>query len=597
MNERNSHRAHRDSGQAMVEFVLMLFLFMILISGMLYFFRLLLFDFWAQQEARILAFEQVWAPSASYNDALVDPVNNIESGGTALRRPGLVTNLSKTRSITREGSLTNLLLSRLFPSHEGWTSDRGGLVETAYASVDSGDLRNLEPIKTSPRPRARTLYVPEIERGAVGLLEQIGFGPRFCEVGIGVLTKYHYRINTTPFADPNCGEYYNQQFGVHLAQTTDLAQGFRDYGERLEEGMPPRQALEQTVRSIVAQGFYSFFDSSVKTAFQGVVPYIVAERLEETTGNADASITRMISDLRYLGSSAALLLIGEKFVEVVTRDPSSRDVAGEKTFEDSVNDLLHADASAVLPIVGDGFFLSPAYLPIPPTFGPGVGGLFDGGMATALSDEDSKVESLVDQSNRKTEVHYNSEGGLFPAATRRFATAGRIMDARFYLITQDWHIWRQREDNFTYLDKGDQFDDIHDETEEGHLRQRVLGYWLFPSLERADLLFKPITGLLGFDALDGVLSVVNGIGSFIGTIKSFLVNNPFLDILDGLSQIPLIGSIIPTFPKWPAVRPDAYPHTEEIKDDKLAGPDMPREFKDYVEEQKKFNPPPKPTFH
>ena len=70
----------RSSGQAMVELVLMLFLIMGLCIGMLFSIRLLTFQFWAQQEARYIAFEQVW-PSAAVGNPAQDPIEDLNDAG------------------------------------------------------------------------------------------------------------------------------------------------------------------------------------------------------------------------------------------------------------------------------------------------------------------------------------------------------------------------------------------------------------------------------------------------------------------------------------------------------------------------------------
>ena len=49
-----------------------------------------------------------------------------------------------------------------------------------------------------------------------------------------------------------------------------------------------------------------------------------------------------------------------------------------------------------------------------------------------------------------------------------------------------------------------------------------------------------------------------------------------------------------TPPRWPAVRPDAYPESVEMSNDLSTG--SPRTFNDFVEEQRDNNPPPKPEY-
>ena len=221
---------------------------------------------------------------------------------------------------------------------------------------------------------------------------------------------------------------------------------------------------------------------------------------------------------------------------------------------------------------------------MPPEFGPLAGGLQSGLMKNVLSQDTNLFDEQIENSNKEVIVTYEADKGIFPAARRRFDTEGITLSGRFFLITQPWHIPRRTCPTCDYRELGDERDGIDDDTEEGVLRRRVLGLWLFPKQPTAML--DAVSGIPELNSLDGVFSAFSAVDDAISEIAGFIADNPLRDISDALSELPIVGDLIPVIPQFPAVRPQAYPGSEEMTDDNLMGNS--REFSDYVEEQKEF---------
>ena len=222
-------------------------------------------------------------------------------------------------------------------------------------------------------------------------------------------------------------------------------------------------------------------------------------------------------------------------------------------------------------------------------------------MQNVLFEDDDLVDPLIENSNKLIEVSYRAQGGLFNLATQKVrGVEEAVLTSRFYLVTQEWHIPRRISANGDYREKGTQTDLIDEDTEEGVLRRRVSGLWFFP----ADIvsMLEPISFIPGLSALQPIFDAIEPVGEILGTLKSFLlVDNPIFNLINTLNEIPVLNLIVPDIPAWPAVRPDAYPGSIEMtgndpdEPDKLMGSE--RNFKDYVDEQREFNPPPDPTFN
>lgn len=621
----------------MVEFVIVLIFILAMVVGMVATMRLLTFQFWAQQEARYLAFEQTWAAKLFYDETGGDP-DQLLQDGERIKRPQLVTDRDTTKETEdaegarellmamRSDSIGGLPLGAIGDPREApvmvarasersiWekkTSEwfqpggalaEGGLVSTAYAREAwstgrdrGGEEINLDDEEVIDKGRAPTGFEERLAEGIRRALERGEFGVTVCEGARDLLVREGFK--NPPF-DPECARDMNRQFANHIAANVDIPELYRDYGIWLDEGIAPGDAVRRTLRNEVSNQFYSFYDTLVSSARTLAPVSLITDRLDRAGSFLSNDFTRLGTDFRYIGSAAAIGVIAIQAAIGTAQNPLERSASQWKEFEDNAAELLHTDAEEVLPF-GIPYFLNPTYLPVPPTFGAFGASLHESVMRQALFEEDELEDPLIDQSNKMVKVDYQARGGLFTPALKIPGVENPTLEGRFFLMTQEWHITRRPSPNADYRDKGDQFDDIGEDTEEGILRRRVSGLWLFPSNFAA--LLEPLGAIPGLGFLDGVVAVLEPVGSIIGELKSFLLDNPFIDIVDFLSEIPGFGSFIPTLPKWPAVRPDAYPGSTELAGSAIDDPDKlmgsEREFQDYVDEQREFNPEPKPVFN
>ena len=646
---RREARSVRNSGQAMVEFAMLLTIFMLLCVGMIHIHNLLTFDYWAQQEARYVSFEQTWASRLSYADPDHEPINDL-ADGDRFQRPDRVNNLDSDKEIRTEESLAELLafvprtLRRIFghqteasppaqvmlakaepkqehyiwhrTSRQWWQGvrERISYVGTALASQDlrkkaaistdpsfelDDDERGEFPADVSPRPG--------LERSFSRLLQAVRFGQGFCAEMERQFANKDLPQLRAQFSGRDCPGRYDAKFGVYLANNVDFRSAFEDYGHALESGFDAGEALEVTLDRVLANQFYSFFNTAVRGAELAAVPWLTLERAVRSASLAAADIGRMTSQNRYLGSAAALLQISAtQAAELLAFDTTNEDAVQEKLLADTVSSVLQAEQPDEL------FYLGLSGV-IPVTMGDAIGGLEEGVMSNVLqgggqsfwsttpnADESDLLEPLIETSAKEVVVSYDSSHGFFPAARRRFTTTP-VLASRFYLVTQPWHIPRRENDGTgDFRAPGLQTDTIGEETDEGVLRRRVAGLWLFPSAPSA--LLDGLANASGIAELSPFVAQVQGFDTFVADLKSFLfVDNPVDQVLDTLNQIPFIGGLVPTFPEWPAVRPAAYPRSVEMRnetnipDDHMtdeggAGPA--RNFSDYVSEQQNYNPPP-----
>lgn len=630
-------------GQAMTEFVILLIAIMTMCAGMLYVSRLLTFQYWAQQEARLIAFEQTWHAHSAYTDPATDPIENLDDG-PKYRRPRAVERLQDdaNKQLNNDGDVTDLTgfwaklnLFDFKPAKEEenqpqimlakrarsiWSrrtdelfDGEFSLVSTAFASQGvfgpgerGGDVWMDDDLP--PKIKRAVEHSVKLERGMQRVLEMRGFGDSFCAAMTGFMERRGLSEQNSEFSSDDCGRRYNRDFGMHLAHNVDFQNLFRDFGYQLEGGFGEREALQVALEQEISGQFYSFFDTTVRAAMIGAIPYIVAQRLDYDFIEDSQYVLDLITDARYMGSSVAVTTIAGDLATLSVLPPGSN-ADDEFEFEQTVNEVLHHDAAdffgSYAPGVDNGFFLNPFYLPVPPYFGQVAGSLQSGLMLNVLSNEDGGflsvgddiTDTLVHQSNKEAIVEYPAQNGLFPAAIRRWG-GDRTLRARFYLVTQPWHITRREGPFGDFREKGGQFDEYDEETEEAMLRRRVGGLWLLPSDLTA--MMEPITDLLPGE-LGGVVNVFEGVGGFLEEIITFVKNNPLNDILNFLADLPGIGAIVPTFPEWPSVRPGAYPNSEELTGNDGEGSDElmgeSRDFDDYIKEQKNNDPKPDPKFN
>lgn len=635
-----------QSGQAMVELVMMLIIIFALVVGMLHISTLLNFDYWAQQEARYIAFEQTWVRQAASSNAGDEAIGEL-SDESRFRRPQSIQRREADRQSEDDGGVSDLMeldqlafaptedpspSSPIFvtrvnaapnsiwhrSSGEWWggVKERASFVQTAYASIREGarsltsgggiEPRNNQEEHPGYRDREH-LSEGSLEHGMVKILETVEFGEAFCEAMTDVFRKHGQGHVARGFAESDCGPSMNKDFGLFVADNIDIASMFRDYAELIKQGGGHTEVLEAILEREVATQFYSFFDRDVANASQLAVPLILRKRIDLQVLSSDTDLRRLITDARYLGSSVALTTIlfsqlGQTFLV----NPQGRDADIEKIIHDIVVFFIHADVGET------SLFLNPVTsFPVPPTFLGSFTSFQEGVMENVLlggqatlgvflgdpnADESDLVDPLINDSNKKGTVRYQPGESMFTAARERFSNE-TTLTSRFYLVTQPWHITRRIDGTEDFRMPGTELDGIGEDTEEAILRRRVAGLWLFPSAPGA--LFTAPLEIFPIPGFDQIASVARTLDGPIGGVKSFLINNPVNQLFDLLNSIPFIGQIVPTIPKWPAVRPLAYPGSEELLDQPNSDDDMltgtRRNFEDYVEEQN-YNPKAQPEF-
>lgn len=633
-----------DTGQALVEFVIILIFIMAMCAGMVSSIRLLGFQFWAQQEARFLAYEQTWSPHDFYSDPVNDPIGKLNDAAY-FGRPKIVSDRTSNKGVTDDGAIPELLAwlqplatekvreqaigetdeapVMLARNETPWwkeeTSDwfrEGGAVDRAFSFVDTavasvdffhsvrseGSITDNTP--ENPFPVYEGNYQDRLQPKIKNYLIKAEVGPKVCDAVRGFSKRNGDPAALLPFRQSDCSEKVEEGLSWNLSHEVNIPDFFRGYGDGIQSGFTPAQAIEESVRTEVAEQFYSFFDTFVSTSRAGAVPLIVGERVNLALDLGGSSVTDLISDARYIGSSVAITLILAQGVNIGSQSPTNRSSDNELNFERSVNDMLQLNADDILPVVSP-FFLGPQYLPVPPTFGAAAGGLQEAIMKNLLTQaaDDPIRDEQIANANKMVEVSYDASGAFSDVRLAKDNIRGVETNrqvARYYLITQPWHMTRRQGGTGDYRQKGTQTDDDDEETEEGVMRRRVFGLFLFPS--NPTVFLEPISDVLGLsDSLKGVFDAFSGFDSAIEFIKDFVLDNPLIDVAQTLSDIPFIGDIIPVPPKWPAVRPDAYPGSTEMtgndpaQPDKLMGND--RNFSDYVDEQRDNDPEPEPDFN
>jgi hypothetical protein len=637
-----------ESGQAMVEFVMMLIIVFALVVSMLHISNLLNLDYWAQQEARYLAFEQTWVRQESSENAGNDAVGELEDG-ERFRRPNSLPRLNAERRAEDDDGVSELLklgdlafnrssetssseeqsvvLAKVSDGKDSiwhrstgqwWASvkERTSLVQNAYASIAKrgrrfmgGDGIQIDTVDGDSIPISRGGPIREgsLEDGMINILDKVGFGEAFCKEMSGLFRKHSLSHIGKGFSESDCGGSYNRDFGLFIAKNIDIASMFKDYTYYLGEGSTHGEAIKSVLEREIATQFYSYFDRDVNNASQLAVPLILRKRIDLQVLGSDSELRSLITDARYVGSSVALTTIlytqiGQTFLV----NPQGRDADLEKRIHDIVVFFINAD-------VGEGaLLLNPvSSFPVPPTFLGAFTGFQEGVMENVLrggqttlgsflgsneADESDLIDTLIKESNKKGMVRYEAGESMYTAARKVFSNE-TTLTSRFYLVTQPWHITRRVNGVDDFRLPGEETDGIGETTDEAMLRRRVAGLWLFPSAPGA-MFTAPleIFPIAGFNEIAAVTRVLDGP---IGGVKSFLIDNPVQRLTDIVSDIPFIGAVVPTFPKWPAVRPLAYPGSTELldqpnsDDDQLTG--SRRNFSDYVEDQE-YNPEAKPSF-
>jgi hypothetical protein len=589
---------------------------------------LLTFQFWAQQEARFLAFEQTWPRWQMMQGSSAAQALQAVRNSNRFRRPALVDSLDADKDVEDSGGMSDLiplfaaadtrslspklkgqdappqtLLASLFFPRAGRIEsghDEGKKRETEFSLINKAwalqDFSSREGGSRFQVPdldlggEFPTLFLPgrsqglNLEQVFIGIMEKAEVGVQICSVYQSMVSRAGYPRYAGQFAALDCAPRFNRSFGTHLGMSKNFKSFFRTFEFRLERSQGLSPALVDSGKVELAREFYSFFDQQVRQSAASAPAVIQAESIEYLGYGADADIVRLLSSMRYVGSQIALQQIIQDIALLAAANSSGRSWEVELERERNINEILHADYDEGGVNMPNSFSLSPTALPMPPNFGSLLGGLQSGVMRNVLDREESLVGPLIEDSNKAIGVTYHADRGIFPAARKRFDTEGITLSGRFFLVTQPWHILRRNSGTGAWRELGGQTDDLDLETEEAVLRRRTWGLWLFP--KRPSGLLDPILDAPGLGGLSGVFDAVRGLEGTLSDVFEFIVNNPLNDLADALSEIPGLGSIVPTMPKWPAVRPAAYPNSTEINNDMMTG--QSRNFNNYVDEQREF---------
>ena len=651
----------KESGQVLVEFTLVLFIIMIMASGMVYTHRLLTMDYYAQQEARYLAFEQVWYSYWEANDPYGDAEDEL-SDGNSFRRPGLYSGLEASKEVEGDGDIdallplfamrnstssnvtsqrkskkmlqpapsmlaSNPIMGRAYASKRRskdsiWhrktkdvlKSDNFSLVRTALASQDFLNFENHGNAIQNDLTREESILrgVPRtpVEEGFIHWLEEVDFGERFCTGASKLALKHGLKATAKKFQDDECGPLFTNHAGVYLGATTDFSEVFLQMESELNVGNEPGPAFESSLEVEVARGFYSFFDTAVSAAQASAsIPlgvYLVDVGLYQL-GDSQMHRLAFSLDLRYMGSVLAMAAV-EGAMTGMTATASAQTLGFNRSWEAELNsertfqDLMHADALDPLGLgwggaFTNGFYLSPEYLPVPITMVPVMGGLFDGIMHNVLTLEDDQKTDLILDSNKAAEVTYQDGNGVFSAARSRFRTSDKTLTSRFYLVTQPWHINRKLSPHGNFrgigMEDDDRGDDADEATSEAMLKKRTFGLFMFPA--EPTRLLSELTS--DFPVVGDVLGAFSGVDDAFSFIKDFALGGGLGPLMDVLEFFDGVSGADFSPPRLPAARPAAYPGSNEMDGDGDLEAGVERNFQDYIDEQRDFNPKPNPKFH
>ncbi len=594
----------------MVEFVIFLIIIMAICIGMAASIRLLTFQFWAQQEARYLAFEQTWVVTehdANSHQGALERSDN----GAYFQRPKVAQDRDIYRGIEDKGSLSQLLARLFSPEKLDGASmlASNSFIEKAMAPVDPlnqikqdlsfTDVAYAKEANIQSPLTAGVKVGSEIVQGKNERLHlainsffaKANLGKKVCAGIHRFSSERNLSYVLSYFEDSDCNEKVNLELSSRLANL-DIPELIKDFDFQLKKGIPTNVALDRTISPQIVEQFFSLFREKVKTSRQDAPNQIQTFRNDINSAMGDSSIQQMIDRARYVGSASAVEAIKNAVNDISDIGVNERSRKDTLEIENSIIEVLHSE-----PDGSDQFDLASKYLPVPPSFGAAAGSMQEAVMNNLLAEDGATRDQQVENSNQQAKVTYQSRGGLFPAATKIPGIQDVELSSKFFLVTQPWHITR-RDGAGSYREKGTQFDLADENSEEAVLRRRVLGLWVVPVAPQE--LLDPVLDFAGLGELKPAFDALMPISSMLSTVKKTITNNPFFDAAQSLSKIPVIGNLIPVPPIFPAVRPDAYPKSEEMTGnepgsvDKLVD-DNGREFKDYMDEQQ-YNPPPEPEY-
>ena len=196
----NNNFRHKCSGQAISEFVILLTIMMILCAGMIYVNRLLTFQFWAAQEARITAFRSTWP--ATIGMLSIEP-QELTANRPQLRPPKYVSQSIPWRGVQRTGNLDSIWASleptvnnsgdNGFPKENSdtpiliakskdsiWTRKTSDWLNNTFSFVNIAYAFRGDEIIREDSWEFEENKQSELEKGYVNLLTKASFGKRFC---------------------------------------------------------------------------------------------------------------------------------------------------------------------------------------------------------------------------------------------------------------------------------------------------------------------------------------------------------------------------------------------------------------------------------
>lgn len=266
----------------------------------------------------------------------------------------------------------------------------------------------------------------------------------------------------------------------------------------------------------------------------------------------------------YVGSESALATLDRELAKQVMTDPNPYKVLTyEKEFRNRMLD----------PSAQNSFNLRHSKLK---GKSKDFGSAFEGAMANVLQSDDShEIFASATTYNIK---HPPPRGILLGNVIKK--VAGSEFDSSLVLLKNTWDTPRY-DPKGRFYKMGDQYSTAGSSSDEGQLRKRALGLWIVPTYPGR--LVDPLEEIFPKRLTFTLKAIRTAFGKYLPKMKKFIAgDNPLEKVARALHHAKVIGSPDFTLPEFPAVRPDAYPETEELSD-KLSGKQ--RVFKDYLKEQ------------
>ena len=618
-------------GQALSEFVILLTIIMGLCAGMIYVSRLLTLQYWTRQEARMTAFRYTWPARLGG----VSPFMDMNS--TRFGKPKVVRTSWYSRSVKRDYDL-RFDMARNDQRQTMPTADPGIML----ASNDSF-VSKIKNVLTSPISMVDQAWalsqrfsaaesweneerkVSRLEKSLHEILAETEFGKRFCAAMVRTLSKHGINGEDTFFSQAECHKDYEQAFALQLTKETRWRKMFADYGRLLERNWTEKEALIKVAEREAKTQFNTLFDAKVKGQLMRTLPYggsrarhytrhrnpaEAAETLQDSelvnSQVVDAMVTPMLLEARYRGGLEALNTVMQ-YTDMISSGSANVNATQEYLREMQRDGVLHEDLDDLSG--GNDFRIRLEYAPIPASFTKAYTKLTDGVMYNVLAKDNNLQLEYIEQDNILAHTTYPVYRSFFSYLEGRMATreAARL-EASFMLVDHPWHIPRQygtytnvhvgwglfgghrfRQQRIKFRELGGEYDDMEAVTEEGILRRRTYGLWLVPS--KPSKLAAGLASITGSEAIstaiDG-LALADNFTTFGKDALAAVMGNPelgvFKDINSAINDLPQLVPFNFTPPVLPAVRPQVYPWSTELSNDRLMGGN--RGLSDYENEQR-----------